>query len=113
MGYVFDLPGEADTYETIAPADTSTGITQSVRVNPADGILPGANAIAALLTVEANTVTVRMDGGDPTATAGTDLGHELAAGDSMVLRGPNTIKNFRCIDTVSGSAGKVKVTCFF
>lgn len=113
MGYVFDLPGEADTYETLAPGDTSTGITQAIRVDPSNGILPGANAIAVLITIEDNTATIRMDGGDPTAQAGTDVGHQMAAGDSIVLRGPNTIKNFRCIDTVSGSASKVKVTCFF
>lgn len=111
-GYVFDLPGECDTYELITPGDVITAITTAIR-HPATGLAPGSDAIAALITIEDNTVTVRMDGGDPTATAGTNAGHQLSAGDTLVLRGPNTIKNFKCIDTISGTAGKVKVSCFF
>lgn len=112
MGYVFDMPGEADTYEAILPGDVATRITAAIR-HPVSGLAPGMEAIAVLITIEDNTVTITCDGTTPTNAAGTNAGHQLAAGDSMVLRGPNTIKNFQCVDTVSGSVGKVKITCFF
>ena len=112
MSYVFDLPGEADTYEKLTPGDTPVGITAVIR-HPATGLFPGAEAIATLITIEDNTVTVAFDGSTPTNAAGTNLGHRLNAGDSIVLRGPNTIKNFKVVDTVSGSAGVAKISCFF
>jgi len=112
MGIFREIIGDAGAYETITPGDTATGITKSVR-QPTTGAYAGLSAVAALITVEANTVTVAFDGSTPTNAAGTNLGHKLAATDSLFLRGVKAVQNFKCVDTVSLSAGVVKVTLYF
>lgn len=62
----------------------------------------------ALIDVETNGVRFRIDGVAPTAT----VGHFLAAGSSMVIKGMDNLRKFRCIDTSAG-ASSVKVTVYF
>lgn len=108
---VTDILGDAGVGETLAPADTATGITATIYKQ----IIHGAemSAIGALLTCEAETVNITFDGTAPTAAAGTNVGHAFSAGESYVIRSGPNVRNFKCIDRVSGSAGKVKVTPFF
>ncbi len=97
-------------FESLTPGDTATGITSTVR-HPADGVGPffAQTAIAALITVENNSVRFTMDGTTPTAS----VGHLLTAGQSFVVENEYGVLNFKCIDAVSGSAGVVKVTVYF
>lgn len=109
---VFALDGQAQGHELITPGNTATGITASL-LQPTSGAFAGLQAESALITVEDNTIHFTLDGTPPTAESGTDLGHQMDAGQSYVIRGINNLKNFLCIDRVSGSNGVVKVTVFF
>lgn len=109
---VREIIGEAGTYEAIAPGDTATGISKSIR-SPITGKYKGQHAVSALITIEGDTVTFTAHGVAPTAAAGTNVGHQLLSGDSMTLTGWETIKSFLVIDTVSGNNGTIKVTCSF
>ena len=108
---VTDILGDAGAYEAVAPADVATGITPT-NLNAS---IYGATkqAIGALITGEGETVNFTLNGTAPTAAAGTNVGHALAAGESYVIRGISNLRNFKCIDRVSGSTGTVKATIFF
>ena len=108
----FEDLGECRAYESISPADTATGFTPS-NYNKAltEGIMRVAKAV--LIMVEDQTVTITLHGTDPTAAAGTNLGMKVGDSISYVIRGISNIKNFRCIDTVSGNLGTVKALFFF
>ena len=112
MPAVTDLPGQPGAYEAVTPGDTATGFT-ATNINPTSGTYSGTVAVAALLTCEDQTVNFSLHGTDPTAAAGTDIGHQLKAGESVELRGNVTLTNFSCIDRVSGSAGTVKATLYY
>jgi hypothetical protein len=108
---VTDILGDAGAPEAIAPGDTATGITETIRVQEIHGATK--EAIGALLTCEDETVNITFDGTAPTALAGTNVGHAFSAGESYVVRGTHNVKNFQCIDRVSTATGTVKVTPFF
>jgi hypothetical protein len=99
--------GDAYDYENITPGDSSTGITAS-KLLSSEGLPPKA----ALIQATDNTIHFTLHGTAPTAAAGTNVGLELAAGQSYLIEGFDNITNFRCIDAVSGSAGIVKVQLF-
>jgi hypothetical protein len=108
---VTDILGDAGAPESISPGDTSTGITATIyrqTIHGAEKLATGA-----LITAEDETMNITFDGTDPTALAGTNVGHAFSAGESYVLRGINNVKNFRCIDRVSAVTGTIKVTPFF
>lgn len=96
------LEREPLAFESLTPT-TSTGITAAI-------LRPSATQMEAqwaFITVETNQVRFRIDGTDPTASAG----HVIAAGSSILLRGANTLRNLRFIDTAAG-ASTVRVTTF-
>lgn len=106
---------KAGAYETLTPGDapTTTGkITAAIRF-PTTGVFKNRAAIAALITVESNTINFTVNGTTPTATSGTNAGHKITSGQSYVIEGAGNVAAFMCIDSVSGSASKVKVTTFF
>jgi hypothetical protein len=108
---VTDILGDAGGYENIVPGNTATGITATLlnaTIHEAT-----KQAMGALLTCENETVNFTFDGTAPTAIAGTNVGHALAAGNSYVIRGIHNLRNFQCIDAVASSAGTVKVTILF
>ena len=104
--------GHAAEFEIITPGDTATGITAAVK-KPVGGDHAAEQATGALVTVEANSINFTVDGSTPTAAAGTNIGHQMDAGQSYYLPSAEAVNNFKCIDRVSGSASKVKVTCYF
>lgn len=108
---VTDMLGDAGTPLTIEGSDTAQSIPKTTwrqTIHEASMACKGA-----LLTCEDNTIKFTFDGTTPTNEAGDDDGHTLAAGDSYVIRGINNVRNFQCINDVSASVGKVKVTPFF
>ena len=66
----------------------------------------------ALVSVTAQTINFRMDGGTPTNTAGTDDGHAMVAGTSFVIEGHNNIVNFKAINRVATADGVVRISFF-
>ena len=104
--------GEAGGYENLTPGDVVTSVTSTVRV-PTSGTFAGIPAWGLLVAVEDNDINFTFDGTDPTAAAGTNIGFQAGNGDSFFLYGISNVKNFKCIDRVSGSAAVVKVTPYF
>ena len=99
-------------HETLTPGNTATGITSTV-ILPTSGDFSGIYAVGALITVETNIINFCIDGSTPTAAAGTNIGHQMDAGQSYYIEDQQGVAQFKCIDRVSGSASKVKVTTFF
>ena len=112
MPAVTDIPGAPGAYEAVTPGDTATGFT-ATNITPTSGTYSGSKATAALLTCEDQTVNFTIHGTDATNAAGTDLGHQLKAGESIELRGNIALSNFTCVDRVSGSAGTVKASFYY
>ena len=108
LQYVSDTLGTAWDSENLAPGDTATGVTSGLLTHAASGV----RTRALLVSCESETINFNQDGTPPTAAAGTNLGHALAAGESVVIRGEANCINFSCIDRVSGSTSVVKVTVF-
>lgn len=96
--------GDAGNYEEITPS-SAIGITASLFK---DG---GRPAKAAYISVQDAAISFTLEGTTPTNVAGTDDGHPLAVGDSLILEGINNIRNFLCID--QAGASKVKVTLYY
>jgi hypothetical protein len=66
-----------------------------------------------LITVETASVNITMDGTIPTATAGTNLGHTIASGQSMIIYGIDNIRKFKSINSVDSSGSIIKFTLYF
>jgi hypothetical protein len=66
-----------------------------------------------LVTVQTEAVNVCFDGTTPTATAGTNLGHQLTSGQSIFVTGTESIKNFKAINAVNGNNAIVKYSLYF
>jgi len=77
-------------FEKIAVSTTAIGFT-TTNIYPASGVqIPRS---AALISVETNSIRVRTDGSDPTATDG----HLLAAGDYMMIMGTTAMSQLKMI----------------
>jgi len=85
---------------------TATGAT-SLTATTYQAAAGGEPAKTALVSVEAFTARMRVDGTAVTATTG----HEIPAGGSYVIQGITAIKQASFIDTASG-ASTIRVTTF-
>lgn len=85
-------------YESLTVSNAAVGCT-----TPQSGMTP----MAALLTVETNSIRYRTDGTAPT----TSEGHLVAAGGVIELYGRGEVKNFKAIRTASPDA-VVKATYY-
>lgn len=95
--------------ETITGASTGTCVTAS-------GVFPlisWSQPKSLLITVQTDSVNVCFDGTTPTATAGTNLGHQLTAGQSILVTGVQSIRNFKAINAVNGNNAIVKYSLYF
>jgi len=99
------LHGDAIGHEALT-ATGAVSITSTV-YRPTSGVYKGITAARALVSVEAYTARMRVDGTAVTATTG----HEIPAGGSYVLEGISSIKNANFIDTASG-ASTIRITAF-
>jgi hypothetical protein len=100
--------GECKTYEKIGTTTTSIGFT-SAKIE-----YKGKIAKAALLSVETAAARIMMTGDAAviTATSG-GTGHFVDVGQSIILEGTETIRNFRCINAVASSGCVVFASFFF
>jgi hypothetical protein len=86
----------AYAFETITVSTTALGITSTLlTVTPTQN---GAgdlkrHAKRALLSIETNSIRIRMDGTDPTA----GVGHLLTAGDYFWVTGEDALRKLRMI----------------
>ncbi len=87
-------------YESIIVADTAKGLT-SDKYAPTNGRV----ATRVVITVESASMRYRSDGSDPTSSEG----HMITPRSSLVVVGPQAIKDLRFIRTGSVS-GKLRVS---
>lgn len=107
--FVTDIPGEASSgkYEKLAPT-ASTGITPALLNSNSNGQAKGA-----LISIETNSINYTLDGTAPTASDGTNVGHEALATTTLVIRGINNLKQFKMINRLAANPSVVKVTPLF
>ena len=112
VGQVFDMEGDALSYEKLSTITTATGFTTTkVTLDTYQG---KRNAKAVLISVEAAAVRFTLDGTTPVVTATSNgTGHLLNSGDSYVIRGYGNIQRFQCINAVDSSGALVFVTYFY
>ena len=109
--YVFSEWGEAGNFEVMSGITASTGFTLSKLNTASIEGLKGLRARAALVTVETASILFTMDGTPPTISGG--IGHQLAAGDSMIITGQGNLTRFRCINLTGSNGAILKVTYYF
>jgi hypothetical protein len=68
---------------------------------------------AALISMETAAVNMTLDGTTPTATAGTNLGHQIASGQSYVITGWMNIRAAKFINSVNASGAILKYSMFY
>jgi hypothetical protein len=96
----------AGDFETITVSSTAVPFTASkVTINQAGGQYK--RAVKAFITVENNSIRVRMDGTAPTTT----VGHLLTAGDGLLVTGDGNVANTKMI--AAASDGTVQVTYYY
>jgi len=92
----------AYAFETFTVSSTSLGFTSSV-YNP---IASTTRPRMAVVTLETNSIRIRLDGTDPTAS----VGHLVTAGQEIDVCGLNTMLTFRMIRVTSDAV--VMITYF-
>ncbi len=95
--------------------ETVTGGTSTGTVATAQAPLPILTydpPKAALITVETAAVNFTLDSINPTLTASTNFGSQIASGQSYVIVGWNNIKNFSCINSVASNGAILKYQLF-
>lgn len=98
-------------------AETLTGGTSTGTVDIAQDFIT-LNKVhqhpkALLVSVETAGINATISGTTPTATAGTNHGITLSAGQSRVIRGVQNIRNFKCINAVASNGAKLKYELYF
>ena len=101
------FPLQATAQEALVVADTALGPTATVITIPQSGGFR-KRAKAALISVETQTVRLRFDGGTPTSS----VGHLLATGDFVLVRGEDNVARILLI-RATGSSGAATLTYFY
>jgi hypothetical protein len=105
---IFANDGECLAYEKIGTTTSSIGFT-AAKVE-----YKGRIAKAVLITVETAAIRFTMDGSAAVVTAtGGGVGHIVDVGQSYVVRGTKSTRNFRCINAVASSGAVVHCSYFF
>lgn|SRR5574343_391723 len=105
---IFASDGDAGAYEKLTATTSSIGFTSTL-VEKA-----GKIAKAVLITVETADIRMTMDGTTPVVTATSGgTGHLVTSGQSYVVRGHVSVRNFRCINAVASSGAVVFCTFFY
>lgn len=102
------------TVSTTALGLTSTNfdVTDAYPAGNTDTKWKVLRAEEVLITVEAQPIRWTIDGTTPTVTAGTGLGHVVAAGGSLTITGYDNIKAFQMIRE-GGTDAVIQATFFF
>ena len=107
---VYANDGQCKSYEKIGTTTTAIGFTTAkIKLVGAEVL----EAKTALITVETAALRITFDGTTPTVTAGTGAGHLIDVGQSYVVRGVESVRNFRCINAVASSGAVAHCSYFF
>ena len=98
-------------------AETITGATSTGTVVIAQGLIALAlgnpHPKALLVVIEVASIKCTISGQAPTATAGTNYGVNMDAGQSRVIRGVNNIANFKAINAVNANGAILKYELYY
>jgi hypothetical protein len=98
------IPGD---YEVITVGTQAVGLTPG-KIQPLTGPYAKMPARAALLSSEDGDLRFRLDGGQPSSSSG----HYLTNGDTLVLTGTQTLKQFLTL-RVGDTDSTLRVTYFY
>ncbi len=104
---MFASDGEARGHEAIGTTTASIGFTSSYY------LYLNLPMKAALITVEDADIRFCIDGTTPVVTGAGEKGHIMSSGQSYVIRGYESCRNFRCINAVDSNGATVKATYFY
>lgn len=105
---IYASDGDCKTYEKIGTTTSSIGFTAAKLE------YQGRIAKAVLITVETAAIRFTMDGSTAVVTAtGGGVGHLMDVGQSYVVRGTISVRNFRCINAVASSGAVAHCSYFF
>ena len=112
---VLTLCGQVGTFQSenlkVGAGTNECTIGANSTAKSTDYRFKNALAKSAIVTCEDNDQRFAFTGVTPDQTS--DIGHVLAAGNSYTIGNEEAIMRFKTIDKTSGSAGTVRVTCFF
>lgn len=109
---IYASDGECGGYEKLSTITSSIGFT-AAKVEPTSGVYRGRIAKAVLITVETASIRFTMDTTTPVVTGASEAGSKIDAGQSYVVRGHRTIRNFRCINETASNGAKVFCHFFY
>lgn len=104
---VYAPEGDCRTYEKLSTITTATGFTTT------KSLYKGRIAQAVLITVEEAAIRFTMDGTTPVVTGAGEVGHLMNAGDSFVINGHESVRNFKCINAVAANEAEVFCSFYF
>lgn len=108
MSGIVMLYGAAYAFELLDLTDDAAhGVTVANLQNDDD-----IQVKCVLVTNEGETVNFTEHGTDPTATSGTNIGHQLVQGGSYIVNGIENVARFKAINAVAGADGIVKITFY-
>jgi hypothetical protein len=103
--YITDQSPAGD-FESITVSTTAIGPTAAkLKINQTGGMFK--RAVKVFLTTETNSIRLRWDGTDPTAS----VGHLLTAGSSITVEGEQNVANLKMIRSVAD--GTVMLTYYY
>ena len=105
MKATMSMDGATDATEKVS----STNTAQLLITALAASLDPGRSIQGALVTVETNDI--RFAFGVAPTTAG--MGHILTAGQSIMLRGGQSVRKFQFVSKTADSAGVVHITVYY
>lgn len=98
------FPQNIKAYESLSATDTALGLTQSVYMNVA-GDYP---VVGAIITVEGNSIRVKLDGSDPSTTDG----HLFDIGSVLRIEGLPNLSNFKFISSDGTTTATIRVSYY-
>lgn len=105
---VYAPEGECRAYEKL-----STTLTSAVGFTATKEEYKGRIAQAVLITVETAAIRFTMDGTTPVVTGATEVGHKIDAGQSFVIRGTESIRNFLAINETTSNGAKIFASFYY
>lgn len=113
MKIVYAPTGDCRGYEKLTTA-AAIGFSENKINLPDDVGIGAARAKAVLISVETADIRFTMNGTTPviTATSG-GTGHLLASGQSFIVDGYTSVRNFKCINAVADSGAIVRCSFYY
>lgn len=104
---IYAPEGDCRAYEKLSTITAAKGFTATKL------LYKGRIAQAVLITVEEAAIRFTIDGTTPVVTGTSEAGHLMNAGDSFIITGHESIRNFLCINAVAANGAEVFCSFYF